>query len=67
MKNSNNKEIFFWMEKKYGKNMSYWIQNYFDCTNIYLDNMKKSVTWLKKIFHWIKIYFDWIKIYYDTI
>ena len=26
----------------YGKNVSYWIQNYFDWTKIYLDNMKKN-------------------------
>ena len=50
----------------YGKNISYWIQNYFDGIKIYFDIIKKK--WYnKKIFYWIKIYYDWIKIFYDII
>ena len=46
MKNLYNKKYFSWMKKYvYGKNVSYWIQNSFDLTKIYLDNMKKTVIW----------------------
>ena len=67
MKNSHNEKIFFLNEKNvYGKNISYWIENYFDWIKICFDIMKKK--WCsKKIFHWIQIYCDWIKIYFDIM
>ena len=43
MKNSYNKNIFYLNEKNiYDKNISYWIQIYFDWTKIYFDIMEKK-------------------------
>ena len=48
MKNSWNKKIFLLNEKKknqkktYDKNISHWIQTYFDRIKIYFDIIKKS-------------------------
>ena len=75
MKNSHNNIFLEWKKNIYGKNISYWIQNYisywiqsyFDWTKIYLDNMKKNSNMIKKVFHWIQIYSDWIKIYFDIM
>ena len=61
MKNHIRKTYFIWIKKKYDKNISYWIQIYFDSIKIYFDIMKKS--WYhENIFYWIQIYFDIIKI-----
>ena len=48
-KNSQNKITFYLNEKNiYGKNISYWIQIYFNWIKIYFNIMKKS--WLMKIY-----------------
>ena len=39
----------------YDKNVSYWIQIYFDWMK-----MKKKRSYNENIFYWIQIYFDWI-------
>ena len=44
MKNSDNKNIFHLNEKNmYDKNVSYWLQIYFNWIKIYFDIMKKVI------------------------
>ena len=46
MKNSDNKNIFHLNEKNvYDKNVSYWLQIYFNWIKIYFDIMKKVISW----------------------
>ena len=51
MKNSYNKYLFYLNEKDiYDKNISYWIQIYFDWMKIYFDIMKKKGDIMKMFF-----------------
>ena len=50
----------------FDKNISYWIQIYFDWMKIYFDIMGKKGAIMKIYIYWIQISFDWMKTF-DTM
>ena len=56
--------MFYLNEKNiYERNVSYWIQIYFDWIKIYFDIMRKKL-YDENVSYWIQTYFYWIKIFW---